>query len=141
MYPAIKLARSMMEKWRLVAVPNDKEPGFTVLPQEQYGEAHLTVLSGPKYLEFPWDFEPQPLFTAYCRLTRKVSQLEGDEDIKRHLDRSLGVEKTVWTNALKLTCKTHKRAGNVTFRNLHTAPRSMQRGLSLVGGQTTAGRS
>ncbi len=128
---------------KLVAVPNDKEQGFTV----EHINTHLTslerILSRPCYRAVGWVNEPMAK-SQYGHVCGVVAKLwctsrnnEGEEldtvtqkVMRRTLASSLDIDGAVVAAELITTMKSHKAEGKVLHRNIHAASKYVFAGLS-----------
>ena len=118
-------ARHWIAQSPWVPMPTDKEGGFTLVHCSAISEIHRNLLSGPWYREFgenclesTW----RSLVPQYKRLAHQI--VEVDDRVSVHvLCASLHDGFGRLPSYLINTCKTHKGAGNVSFRPVHASSR------------------
>ena len=112
-----------MKRYKLTALQNDKDGGFSVFPTEQYGEVESLVFEKGIY-EYVGQGELNALLrcarTGANKIADSIAEYENDPKIKFQLlkplsngGRSIAV--------LQMKIKSHKSEGGVVPRPLHTS--------------------
>ena len=72
-------AKSSMTQLGLVAIPNDKEFGLTVVPLAWQQAAHEEILARPCYQCLPADFiSRDSMIRQYCKLCKRIADIDAD---------------------------------------------------------------
>lgn len=143
----VKYGLKLIEELKLVAVPNDKEPGFTVEHISTHLKSLERILSRPCYREVGWVNEPM-VRLQYCHVCGIVAKIwcssqcnvgsEPDTNQQLALVKlfasSLDIDKAVIAAEVITTMKSHKVEGKVVHRNIHAAGKYMFAGLSCWAG-------
>ena len=125
----LRLALGILKREKWVLLPNDKEPVFSLLPRTDFDTLLCNTFGRRQYQETScYEAEVRNLGPTYCRLTKRVGELEGDAGIARQLQKSL-LSGCV-SSKLALTVKSHKGPGEVTTRNIHAFSSYSFAGLS-----------
>jgi len=127
----VAFALSLMKRYKLTALQNDKDGGFSVFPTEQYGEVESLVFEKGIY-----EYVGQGELNALLRCARSeadtiattIAEYEKDPRVKSQLlkplsngGRSIAV--------LQMKIKSHKDAGEVVPRPLHTSVQYLWEGF------------
>jgi len=132
MPPIIRIAKLMMEQYRLVAVPNDKDPGYMVMSVQHFQLALQEVLQNTHYQHLGHYRLPcQHLQQQYFKFCRQAGEYDDCERQGQHLKRSALQPSASMVSSLVLFGKSHKPNGKISFRDVHTAPGYAFAGLSL----------
>ena len=135
MIPIIKYGIKLFKQYKIVAVKNDKDPGFTLMTREQYDEAFAGVFEmrashEPIYVRWGgMQRKEDDERRLYIQLAKKVEELEDEDGLKRAICRSLSLPRATRVARMDITCKSHKPT--VAFRPLHTATNYAYKGLSI----------
>ena len=115
-----------------VAFLNDKDGGFTLVHEDHVPQAHMEVLNSRWYREvFPEMYRCDLVAKQYKNLCADVERVMGEGDgVARNLFRSFVRRGAATIAKLDLTVKSHKGAGFVTFRNMHSLSCYSLEGLS-----------
>ena len=115
-----------------VAFLNDKDGGFTLVHEDHVPQAHMEVLNSRWYREvFPEMYWSDLVTKQYKNLCADVERVMGEGDgVARNLFRSFVRRGAASIAKLDLTVKSHKGAGFVTFRNIHSLSCYSLEGLS-----------
>lgn len=123
-YPLVRYAWRLAESLDVRVVPNDKEPGFTMMHRKDFVAVIEEFLGGRWYREIaqPSEDRRDGQRRGNFQLCKCVAAFEECPSLvfavaksKRNGSSSSAV--------LKLLIKSHKAAGLVSFRNVHTCPR------------------
>lgn len=103
-------------------IPTDKDGGYCLVPRGCLRDAHREILQKSWYEEFPIEFLPPWKCVAeqYVSLAHKIARVERQSSMVSLITSSLrygnddGLVRT-----LDITVKSHKPAGEVSFRNIH----------------------
>lgn len=124
--------------WRLLrdneytAVPNDKEPGFTIAPIHDMSIIHQKVLDDNTYkLIDPININERKMRIEYTSLCDDIADLEHEPLYSHALRKSFYEPSATYIAKLKCTVKTTKPRGAKKIRNLHTCPNSKFACLSM----------
>ena len=119
MLPVTRLVLQLL-RGNATAVKADKENGYVLQPLESAVKVHESILGGAYYKEVaPRVAVYSSMSSWYAKLCWRVSALERDDRVAKVLLRTTRHGRTKCK--LQLTCKSHKSAGNVSHRNLHTS--------------------
>ena len=123
----LNLAWDMFERYGLVAIPTDKDGGFTILGKQRKHLELQKLMAGHEYEEMhPQSLQTQQLKQEYHKLCSDIVKLEQERGLYNALVSSWADNQTVAN--IMLNCKSHKDP--VEFRNIHSAPKSAFNGLS-----------
>ena len=118
-----------MSSQACTVLPNDKEPGYTVVSVEDVLSIHQSILSKSCYVEVDPDLWVEgTMLKEYRILCSAVAGVEGDLRFSSMLGRSTRAERGEIPARLVLTCKSTKNP--VDFRNVHAASSNWWAGLS-----------
>ncbi len=121
--PLTRLAMRLYRDSGLVAIVNDKEPGYTLHSREDAVASHQSLLEGPTYQEEDEnDICIDSLFYDFKAICKEVSIYENNKRWLPILLKPWRSEKTCIAATLQLTTKSTKPAGKVCHRNVHAAP-------------------
>ena len=131
--PLVKYALQLLRTARLVPVPNDKEPGFTLLSRGQllYEQRRILGKSAYRPVDENSRVDVGAMRKLYIGLCREAAKMEDTPTLCGNLVKSLHVPGAAHSSRLTLSIKTHKDPGSVEPRNVHAAPRYAYSGLSL----------
>ena len=133
--PVIKYALKLFYRYQIMAVKNDKDPGFTLMTFDQYDHAFQGIAemkTGDMKIYLKWNGLQAPIESLrkqYIQLAGKIENFEDEEGLKRAICRSLSISGSSRLATLDITCKSHKPT--VSFRPLHTAAGYAFKGLSM----------
>ena len=109
-----------MDRLGLALLPNDKDPGFSLMHRSVLEDLHSEILQNNVYNEVsPMVLDRAKFLQEYSLLCLCVSRLEGDRRLRSELCKST---KGSLTASLVLRLKSHKEAGKVEARNVHASP-------------------
>ena len=105
-----------------VAFLNDKDGGFTLVHENYVPQVYMEVLNSRWYREVdPEMYRSEFVTKQYKNLCTCVERVMGEGDgVARNLFRSFVRRGASSIATLDLTVKSHKGAGFVTFRNIHS---------------------
>ena len=115
-FPLVRLAFSLLRRINMVAVPNDKEVGFTLVQLMDDRRIDLSILTTDVYKsldDFSCDFTH--VWKKYARVARDIEEFDGVEGLSGQIIRSVYISGTSLTARLAKTCKTHNNP--VTLRD------------------------
>ena len=119
-HAVVPWARRLMDRLGLALLPNDKDPGFSLMHRSVLVELHSEILQKNDYNEVsPIILDKTKFMQEYCSLCFCVSKLEGDSRLGYELRKSTAGSMTA---TLVLRLKSHKKAGKVEARNVHASP-------------------
>ena len=122
----------LMKQHSVVAIPNDKEYGYSLEAREVQQCVHEEILSSHSYQEVACaSLNPVGLAQSYSKLCFRVGKLENDTALRSSLLRTLSVAGSTWGASLITAIKTHKGNGFIEHRNIHAAANPKCRGLSF----------
>ena len=112
------------------ALPNDKEPGFTVIHAPVLRRLHEEVLKSNFYQEVSTtELAPERWKEEYGKLCTRVAKAAEQPHLASDLFRSSGICGARASAALILNAKTHKSSAE--FRNVHAGGSSVFAGLGI----------
>ena len=125
----LSAARRALTRHKLVLVPNDKEPGLSLLSFSDVHASHRAVLAKHWYEETTYEnVDVTGVASHYRKLAKRIAQFEDDDQLVATLNRSLRGGLLFAT--LMITVKTHKAPGCVGVRNIHGAKHYMFEGIA-----------
>eukprot|EP00933_Yihiella_yeosuensis_P044464 TRINITY_DN39620_c0_g1_i1.p1 TRINITY_DN39620_c0_g1~~TRINITY_DN39620_c0_g1_i1.p1 ORF type:complete len:635 (+),score=76.46 TRINITY_DN39620_c0_g1_i1:476-2380(+) len=129
--PLTRLGMKMFRASKWAAVPTDKDGGFAFIDRNSLENVHLQLLQSSMYEELvdPSIAESRYYTRKYCHLAKEIQKLEGEEGLANAIMKSL-TDTAKLPARLSITCKSHKPAGEVSFRNIHANAQYMFAGLS-----------
>ena len=114
----------------MIAVPNDREPGYTLISKPALTRVHFSFLSSKNYKPISNDaVHPQSWGPSYERICKAVAKLEESKSLYNSMMKSATTHGTTPLTKLQLTCKTLK--SELAWRNIHASSGNSFTGLSL----------
>ena len=124
------MALKLFREAELRVISNEKQPGFTLITEADYCEQMNLIVHGPAYRKaHRWEVSESGIRKHLLELSKKVAVFYGCDHISGVLTRLWLETGYTLESELISTCKTHKPAGAVNFRNIHAALRNRWRGL------------
>ena len=118
----------------IVAIANDKEPGYTVLSLPALKAVHEEILSSKDYREISADeISKVKWYEGYGRQCMKMAVVERSKGLAKNLQKSADMPHCKPATKLLVTAKTHKP--RAAFRNVHAGGATVFSGLSIFLGQ------
>jgi len=117
--PIVRVALKLLEDGPWAVTSSDKDGGFCIMTKDDLREAHLGILKQDWYAGVRHHINANDLWQQYQNLTTRVQNLEGEAGLARKLNSTFS-SKGIFSK-LKTTTKTHKEAGKVTHRNVHSS--------------------
>jgi hypothetical protein len=123
-----QFAFRQFDRSELVAIPTDKDGGFTILQSSRRIAELKSLMGGTTYREVSrvMEIDPHKIRSQYYRLCAKISHHEDEQGLYSALVSSWSEQHL--TAQIMLNCKSHKDP--IEFRNIHSAPKSAFNGLS-----------
>ena len=130
--PIDKFAHDWLRRSTFTAVPNDKEPGFTLVSLDDMKRAQLEMLQSEWYFEtcVSMPFWRNSLLPAYRNLCAEVARADSRFTMS-YLCSSLESGLDGLFSHLIHTIKSTKKSGEVKFRPIHSSSDHCFRGLMV----------
>ncbi len=125
-----KLGRKLLNASNLAAAPTDKDGGYAIMPGEVLENAHKAILMSKSYRYSPVN-DWNSLTIWYFKLSKRIAKYANQPRLGAAINKSIMLADSSYISTLQVTCKTHKPAGKVTFRNIHSSSGWRFLGLSL----------
>ena len=120
MPPVVRWARRLLQPFGSALLPNDKDPGFSLMHRSVLEDLHSEILQKNVYNAVsPLVVVRTKFLQEYSHLSLLASKLEDDPRLRGELCKST---KGSVTATLVLRLKSHKKAGKVEARNVHASP-------------------
>jgi len=131
-----RCAVQLMHEKGLVVAPLDKEPGVCLVKKTVLMQVHAGILQRASYEELSDDGSSRvpALRREFFALAKRVAALypsELGESVRRQIIKPITHDDGWYVSRLQVLCKSHKPAGEVSWRNLHCSSQSAFLGLSL----------
>ena len=99
-------------------MPNDKQPGYSLVPYSVLDQVEVAALKSPLYMPICWEYiSVESLITQYRSLAFRIGHFHEDKQIADTIRSSLS--EGLFCSLLGLTCKTHKPEYDVGVRTIH----------------------
>ena len=129
--PVVRWGLRMLKDKCLGAIPADKRGGYVVTSMNNVIRIHEDILQSNLYEEIsPSSINAKLLYSHYFSLRSRICKMQEFESCKPMLLKSVRGKGRRIPCMLAVTCKTHKPAGEVSFRNLHAGATNAFMGLS-----------
>ena len=119
--PVDNMAVQGLEQSPWSVVPTDTDGGDCLVTKQGLSFAHQETLKKNWYVPYQSNLVPgfENLAKEYRVLTQDVASAKGDASMTRLLQKSLAGGKQYLVRKLNVTVKSHKPAGQASFRNIH----------------------
>lgn len=132
-HPALTTwAWKFMKERNWTALPNDKEPGFTIVKKDELKKMILEKFESEKYEEVSTLSTSLTMMKdEYVSLCRRIARLEGAPREAVRMGSSALVPAARFDTVFQATLKTHKPQGQVRIRPIHAGSRHTAAGVSM----------
>ena len=126
------VARQWLQQNSMALIPEDKRPGFCMMPIEKIKIAHEAILVQPNYEEIapPNTSVLNTIEKTYMSLCQKLGKVTENMKNTSMASKSWELNTQVFAK-LGITVKTHKKQGNVKCRDIQAMASDKFQGLSV----------
>ena len=111
----------MLAKSNWSAIPTDKDGGFALIPKEVLEQDMIELMESSSYreVEVPLSSLSDEVCAEYIALAKSIGKIQSDMQLSRSLLADLSDPLAMY-QLLKVNLKTHKPAGKVKYRAIHS---------------------
>lgn len=128
--PLTRWGLKLLKESKWIAIPNDKDGGYTLMEKSEYIEAVEKIRKKTMYEEINPSSMTRNGTEIHQSLVRKIANHERDQGLVMSLGKSTKTKDAKVEAELIITCKSHKPPGEVSFRNIHANPCYMYEGVA-----------
>ena len=115
-------ARRRLQTSQWKAVQSDKDGGFVTCAKHDIQEIHAKSLMKDTYDERNrHEYDTQSVINCCSKLAKKIAQYEDGPGLTHAIMKPWSNKICTLASKLRITCKKHKPAGEVSFRNVHAS--------------------
>ena len=118
----LRWARQRLRASQWTAVQSDKDGGFVMCAKHDIPEIHAKLLTKDMYDERNrHEYDTQSVMQCCLKLAQKIAKHEDEPGLTHAIMKPWWNKNCSLTSKLRITCKSHKPAGEVSFRNVHAS--------------------
>jgi len=133
--PLVKVALSILTTLDLILVRNDKAsqtPGFTLVHTSTLKAIHERILASSQCKAVPAGvYSKEAALKLISNATKAIKVDYKSNDAPKRIRGSAWDGKTTVVSVLDVTCKAHKPAGEVSFRDIHMGQNHLAKSLGI----------
>ena len=118
----LRWARRRLRTSQWTAVQSDKDGGFVMCAKHNIPEIHAKLLTKDMYDERDrHEYDTQSVMKSCLKLAQKIAKYEDEPGLTHAIMKPWWNKNCSLASKLRITCKSHKTAGEVSFRNVHAS--------------------